>query len=77
MDKVVQQNASSAEEMASSMAMFKVTGELSNDFSDHRIERKTLKPVERPKDKNRVPVSTHEVKPEDVIPMKEGDFKDF
>ncbi len=88
MDKVTQQNAAAAEELASSVAMFKTdrgaSHAVGSNYTAGRMQKSgglgagTLKSLAAPAGRE---VAVHrtkrEVMPDEVIPMEEGDFKDF
>jgi methyl-accepting chemotaxis protein len=92
MDKVTQDNAATAEELASSMAMFKVRRkESAKDWSPTKSKgkdyQKTYHPPEetqaRKPQKKKTPkkdlkaLPAKEVKPEEVIPFDDDEFSDF
>ncbi len=73
MDKVTQQNAATSEEMAASMATFKIRSDHST--APTAATRKLhAAPVQQVPSKA---VTVHQARPEQVIPMKDDDFKDF
>ncbi len=92
MDKVTQDNAATAEELASSMAMFKVRHkEAARDWSPakskgrdyqkgHQPARKTQEDKPRKKKapkKDLKALPAKEVNPEEVIPFDDDEFSDF
>ena len=88
MDKVTQQNAAAAEELASSVAMFKTDRGASHaagsNYTAGRGQKSgsigavTLKSLAAPAGREvAVRQTKREVMPDEVIPMEEGDFKDF
>lgn len=89
MDKVTQQNAAAAEELASSIAMFKTNRSSHTAGWDYTASGKrelenrspgvgTLKSLTAPaRGEAAVRKAAREVKPDEVIPMEEEDFKDF
>jgi methyl-accepting chemotaxis protein len=77
MDKAVQQNAATSEEMASSMAMFKVRGGATKSYSHHEPQVESFEISKQPKLGKLAEKNYEGVRPEQVIPMDEDDFKDF
>ncbi len=88
MDKVTQDNAATAQELASSMAMFKIRRAASlQDRTPAKSEHKDYAPLTKPGyDRNRKDpaprkdlkaLPAREVKPEEVIPFDDDEFSDF
>ena len=75
MDSVTQKTAANAEELAASMAMFKIKG-----GSTHNGSGKTYQRLPAPVQKTGKEMKSRrsaEVRPEQVIPMDDSDFNDF
>jgi hypothetical protein len=76
MDKVTQQNAATSEEMAASMATFKIRHDHSTAPAV-ATRRLHAAPVQKVASKALTAHQAKEVSPEQVIPMSDDDFKDF
>lgn len=80
MDKVTQNNAANAEEMASSLAMFKLSHDSGiSHLREIRISKddSMMMPEINGQHTDIMQSSPHEVRPEDIIPLDDDDFKDF
>jgi methyl-accepting chemotaxis protein len=92
MDKVTQDNAATAEELASSMAMFKIRHKgsvkayappKSKEKGQQKAHQPAWEPQERKPPKKKAPkkdlkaLPAKEVKPEEVIPFDDDEFSDF
>ncbi len=69
MDKVTQQNAANAEEMASTMALFRINGASGAGRHSRPAVASTAQPA--------MIAGKGELNPEQVIPMNDNDFSDF
>jgi len=81
-DKVAQNGAASAEELSSTVSIFKTSGRRDLKGGQTDAESKgagstVRKPAEMVKEKQIAIPKTEKMKPHQVIPLDDGDFKDF
>jgi len=81
-DKVAQNGAASAEELSSTVSIFKTNGHRDLKGGQTDAESKgsgntVRKPAEMVKEKQIAIPKTKKMKPNQVIPLDDGDFKDF